>query len=221
MWLSLEERSENQTPNFALCMPRHFFDELVVVRRSAVTTAACAHLKPKTLPVRDFSGGTFFSNLDHFFLPLREHTSQYQDARGWLINPPSGWNKFDGEPGAYDVKWQDLVSPMENIKVSSTPVSSDIDSVLKLGQVETLGLKLAKKRQGDLISYQSRVTNGVLFYDFEFYIRATDVHQLLQLCICKGKIWSVDAGAVGEKRWAKRAEMYGNILGSFMPKLSV
>lgn len=178
-----------------------------------------SNLKPYLSGI--FRAVLFFSNLDHFFLPLREHTSQYQDARGWLINPPSGWNKFDGEPGAYDVKWQDLVSPMENIKVSSTPVSSDINSVLRLGQVETLGLKLAKKRQGDLISYQSRVTNGVLFYDFEFYIPATDVHQLLQLCICKGKIWSVDAGAVGEKRWAKRAEMYGNVLGSFMPKLSV
>lgn len=31
---------------------------------------------------------------------------KYQDSRGWTILAPSGWNKFDGEVGAYDVKWQ-------------------------------------------------------------------------------------------------------------------
>ena len=72
-----------------------------------------------------------------------------------MLSPPSGWNKFEGEPGAYDVKWQDLVSPAENIKVSSTPVGSDIDSVLKLGggiPVNELGEKLAKKRGAELVS---------------------------------------------------------------------
>lgn len=36
---------------------------------------------------------------------------KYQDSRGWQILAPSGWNKFDGEVGAYDIKWQDLVDP--------------------------------------------------------------------------------------------------------------
>lgn len=55
---------------------------------------------------------------------------RYQDgARGFSILAPSGWNKFDGEVGAYDTKWQDLVDPRENIKISSTPVKSTTTSV--------------------------------------------------------------------------------------------
>lgn len=54
---------------------------------------------------------------------------RYQDSRGFVILAPSGWNKFDGEVGAYDVKWQDLVDPRENIKISSTPVKSTTTSM--------------------------------------------------------------------------------------------
>lgn len=53
----------------------------------------------------------------------------YQDIRGWTILAPSGWNKFDGEVGAYDVKWEDLVDPTDNVKVSSTPVKSTTTSM--------------------------------------------------------------------------------------------
>jgi hypothetical protein len=54
----------------------------------------------------------------------------FQDGgRGLRLMAPSGWNKFDGEVGAYDLKWQDLVDPSENIKVSSTPVKSATESV--------------------------------------------------------------------------------------------
>jgi hypothetical protein len=53
----------------------------------------------------------------------------YQDPRGWTILAPSGWNKFDGEVGAYDTKWEDLVDPTDNVKVSSTPVKSTTTSV--------------------------------------------------------------------------------------------
>ena len=42
---------------------------------------------------------------------------------------PSGWNKFEGEVGAYDLKWQDLVDNKENIKISSTPVKSTTTSM--------------------------------------------------------------------------------------------
>ncbi|GMI45196.1 hypothetical protein TrCOL_g11802 [Triparma columacea] len=149
---------------------------------------------------------------------------KYQDSRGgWLLSPPSGWNKFEGEPGAYDQKWQDLVSPAENIKVSSTPVGSDIDSVLKLGggiPVNELGEKLAKKRGAELVSSSARLTEGIVFYTFEFFIPSSSAHQILQLSVSKGKIWSVDANAVGKERWAKRKDMYENVLNSFMPKLS-
>jgi hypothetical protein len=55
---------------------------------------------------------------------------KFQDGgRGVRLMAPSGWNKFDGEVGAYDIKWQDLVDPSENIKISSTPVKSTTESV--------------------------------------------------------------------------------------------
>ena len=56
------------------------------------------------------------------------YLEKYQDSRGWTIMAPSGWNKFDGEVGAYDLKWQDIVNTDE-IKVSSTPVKSTTTSV--------------------------------------------------------------------------------------------
>lgn len=55
---------------------------------------------------------------------------KYQDGtRGFRMLAPSGWNKFEGEVGAYDVKWQDLVDPTENVKISTTPVKSTTTSV--------------------------------------------------------------------------------------------
>jgi photosystem II oxygen-evolving enhancer protein 2 len=131
---------------------------------------------------------------------------------------PSGWNKFEGEVGAYDIKWQDLVDSSENIKISSTPVKSTTSSIDVLGDVQPVGDSLAKKRNAKLISATERMTDGILFYKFDFAI-ADGTHQLLQLCVCKGKVWSLDASAK-EKRWDKRAELYENVLGSFMPKLA-
>ena len=55
---------------------------------------------------------------------------RYQDSgRGLSLLVPSGWNKFEGEVGAYDLKWQDLVDPKENVKISSTPVKSTTTSM--------------------------------------------------------------------------------------------
>lgn len=131
---------------------------------------------------------------------------------------PSGWNKFEGEVGAYDVKWQDLVDPAENIKISSTPVKSTSTSIDALGDVKTVGDSLAAKRNAKLVSATERMTDGVLFYKFDFAL-PDNTHQLLQLCICKGKLWSIDANSK-EKRWEKRSELYENVLASFMPKLA-
>ncbi|GAX18416.1 photosystem II oxygen-evolving enhancer protein 2 [Fistulifera solaris] len=145
----------------------------------------------------------------------------YQDGpRGFRLLAPSGWNKFDGEVGAYDVKWQDLVDPLEQIKLSSTPVKSSIESVAALGTVEELGPKLAAKRnQATLVQASERITDGILFYTFEFAL-PDQTHQLLLLTIHKSKLWSLDANARNEGRWKKRSELYANVVGSFMPKLT-
>jgi photosystem II oxygen-evolving enhancer protein 2 len=87
-----------------------------------------------------------------------------------------------------------------------------------LGDVQTLGESLAAKRNAKLIRANARITDGILFYAFDFAIN-DGTHQLLQLCVNKGKIWSLDANTT-EKRWPKREEMYYNVIGSFMPKLS-
>lgn len=143
---------------------------------------------------------------------------KYQDMRGWVILAPSGWNKFEGEVGAYDVKWQDVVDQRENIKVSSNPVKSTTTSIDVLGEVQQLGESLAGKRNAKLVRAEERLTDGILFYTFDFAI-SDGTHQLLLLCVNKGKVWSLDANS-SEKRWGKREELYNNVLGSFMPKLT-
>jgi photosystem II oxygen-evolving enhancer protein 2 len=87
-----------------------------------------------------------------------------------------------------------------------------------LGPVEEVGASLAAKRNAKLIAASERQTEGILFYTFDFAL-SDDTHQLLLLCVNKGKIWSLDA-STREKRYAKRKELYYNMLGSFMPKLS-
>jgi photosystem II oxygen-evolving enhancer protein 2 len=143
----------------------------------------------------------------------------FQDGpRSIRMMAPSGWNRFEGEPGAYDLKWQDLVDSFESIKISSTPVKSSTDSIAVLGNVQDVGVSLATKRNAKLISATERLTDGILFYKFDFSLN-DGTHQLLQLCVGKGKLWSVDASAK-EKRWSKRADLYNNVLDSFMPKLA-
>jgi photosystem II oxygen-evolving enhancer protein 2 len=144
----------------------------------------------------------------------------FQDGpRGLRLMAPSGWNKFEGEVGAYDVKWQDLVDPTENIKISSTPVKSTTESVEALGPVKDVGAKLAASRNAKLVSATDRLTEGIVFYTFDFAIN-DGTHQLLVLCVSKGKLWSLDCNSK-EKRWDKRQEMYKNVAGSFVPKLNL
>jgi photosystem II oxygen-evolving enhancer protein 2 len=138
--------------------------------------------------------------------------------RGVSLLAPSGWNKFEGEVGAYDLKWQDLVDNKENVKISSTPVKSTTTSINALGDdVQVIGEKLAASRNAKLIKAEERLTEGILFYVFEFAI-GDGTHQVLSLSVHKGKMWSLDASTT-EKRWSKRAELYNNVVGSFVPKL--
>lgn len=145
---------------------------------------------------------------------------RYQDVNlGISILAPSGWNKFEGEVGAYNLKWQDLVSPSENIKISSNPVKSTTTSIAALGEdVQALGESLATKRDAKLINANERFTDGVLYYEFDFAIN-DGTHQLLSLCVLKGKVWSLDANCT-EKRYKKLKEMYYNVIGSFVPRLT-
>jgi len=87
-----------------------------------------------------------------------------------------------------------------------------------LGDVQALGESLASKRNAKLIKAEERLTDGILFYVFDFAIE-DGTHQVLSLSVNKGRIWSLDANTT-EKRWNSRKDMYFNIVGSFMPKLT-
>jgi hypothetical protein len=99
----------------------------VVNRRQALETAAA------TATAFAIAGPAFATPTDEtpiVYTRMGGLLEKYQDSnRGWVILAPSGWNKFDGEVGAYDVKWQDLVDPRDNVKVSSTPVKSTTTSM--------------------------------------------------------------------------------------------
>jgi photosystem II oxygen-evolving enhancer protein 2 len=84
--------------------------------------------------------------------------------------------------------------------------------------VQAIGENLASKRDAKLMSATERLTDGVLYYMFEFAIN-DGTHQFLSLNVAKGKIWSVDANTT-EKRLAKRGEMMSNVIGSFAPRLT-
>uniref|UniRef100_A0A7S2RMC0 PsbP C-terminal domain-containing protein n=1 Tax=Eucampia antarctica TaxID=49252 RepID=A0A7S2RMC0_9STRA len=145
---------------------------------------------------------------------------RYGDTtRGLSLMVPSGWNKFEGEVGAYDLKWEDLVEKTENIKISSTPVKSTTTSINALGDdVQVLGASLAAKRNAKLVKASERLTDGVLYYIFDFAI-SDGTHQLLSLCVAKGKLFSLDANS-RESRWPKRKEIFNNVVGSFAPTLN-
>ena len=106
-----------------------------------------------------------------------------------------------------------MIGCLKVIDVYSHVMNSDV-----LGDVQELGKSLASKRNAQLVSASERQTDGILFYEFDFAINDA-THQLLQLSVNKGRIWSLDANTV-EKRWSKREELYKNVLGSFMPKLA-
>jgi len=145
---------------------------------------------------------------------------RFQDGNlGVSLMVPAGWNKFEGEVGAYNLKWQDLVTIEENVKISSSPVKSNTTSIATLGEdVQALGKSLAERRNAKLVSASERFTDDILYYEFDFAIN-DKTHQLLSLSVHKGRVWSLDANCK-EARYKKREELYKNIIGSFAPKLT-
>ena len=129
---------------------------------------------------------------------------------------PSGWNQFEGQPGEYLVKWVDIVNRDESIVVQNTPIKSSTTSVSAIGDLDAVGNKLAAKRDAKLVKSTSRTTEGTDFYMFEF--ERDGMKELYQLCIGKGKLWSISSVAT-TKRWNKRGDLYNNISLSFVPQL--
>jgi photosystem II oxygen-evolving enhancer protein 2 len=135
--------------------------------------------------------------------------------RGFRLLKPTTWNEFDGEPGAYDKRWVDIVNPSQSIILSTSSYSGGA-SIAELAPVDKLGAKLASSR-GELKSSRVRRSDSILFYDYSFAGEGFP-HELLTMCVHKGRLWQLSAKAP-EKEWSKREPLYLNVVGSFVPKL--
>jgi len=146
--------------------------------------------------------------------------SPFKDVnKGFSIFKPLGWNQFDSAPGEYDVKWEDLVEKSELVMVGSNPVKTATD-VSALGDLQKVGDALAAKKKAKLVDAVERTEKGIRFYTFTFQAGegAKGAREMYQLCVNKGRLWSVTA-TTAEKRWNKRKDLYNNIMLSFSPKL--
>lgn len=94
-------------------------DSSVVSRRVALMKSSSALIGAAGLSTTMFP---FISNAEVADETPRVTTrmggllEKYQDSRGWIINAPSGWNKFEGEPGAYDVNGKMLLTQKKTLR---------------------------------------------------------------------------------------------------------
>jgi hypothetical protein len=98
--------------------------------------------------------------------------------------------------------------------VSTSPVST-ATAVTALGDLEAVGAKFAQSRNAELLSSSTRDADGSPCYTFE--LKGEQYHEYLLLTINRGKLYRLTTIATN-KRWPKRAEMYKNIVLSFVPK---
>merc|ERR1719506_2687945 len=62
---------------------------------------------------------------------------------GFRVMKPSTWNQFEGEAGAYDFRWVDVVSPVDAVTLSTSSYGGGT-SIADITDVAKLGAKLAK-----------------------------------------------------------------------------
>ena len=134
--------------------------------------------------------------------------------KGYKLYVPAGWNKFDADPGVFDVKYQDIIEQETTVQVATSPVQT-ATSVTALGELNAVGAKFAKSRNAELVKATSREVEGSLVYTLE--LKGEVYHELLALCINRGKLYRVSA-VTSNKKWDKRKELYKNVVLSFVPK---
>jgi hypothetical protein len=63
----------------------------------------------------------------------------YSDiGKGWSLYKQSTWNKFDGTPGEYDAKWQDVVGFTEQIVVRASAAGPGAAIELHISRARSL-----------------------------------------------------------------------------------
>lgn len=98
--------------------------------------------------------------------------------------------------------------------MSTSPVST-ATSVTALGDLAVVGEKLAQSRKAELVSSTQGEVDGVITYTFE--LKGEAFHEYILLSVNRGKLYRLTTVSTN-KRWPKRAEMYKNIVLSFVPK---
>ena len=153
-------------------------------------------------------------------------------TRGFKMLRPFGFNEFDGAGGGYVVKFASLFDVDENVIVGSAPASAGKTSITDYGSLESVGEKLASKRGGKLIESESRVTEGYTFYKYKFENpldmtlprtgpkdkRPTVGVELYQLCVGKGRLWSVQATS-NDILFKNSEKKLQSSMYSFLPRL--
>ena len=184
---------------------------LVASRREALSGAAAAALAAAAT-VGGVAAPAFaaeeFSRMGGLLEPFVD------TQKGYKLYTPSGWNKFDADPGVYDVKFQDIIEQETTVQVATSPVST-ATSVSALGELDEVAEKFAKSRSASVLSAKSREVDGSLVYDFE--LKGEQYHELLSLCINRGKLYRVST-VTSNKKWDKRKDLYKNIILSFVPR---
>ena len=150
--------------------------------------------------------------------------------RGFRMLRPFGYNEFEGQGGGYAVKFASLTSSDENVVVGSAPASAGKTSILDYGSLDKLGEKLATKRGGTVTSSEARDSDGVVFYQYQFESpldeslprvgrpKPTKGVELYELCVAKGRLWSVQATS-NDRDFPAHAETFKNALLSFQPRM--
>lgn len=140
----------------------------------------------------------------------------YKDLpKGFSILRPSGWNEFEGMQDNYDIKWQDVIQPLEFVTVLTAPLAKG-KTLRDIGAVDAVGSKIAKVRGGELVSAVEKDIDGTPAYVLE--IKRKSSHQLTLLTVSKLKLYSVNASS-SEKRWSRRKELLSAVVNSFQPKI--
>ena len=153
-------------------------------------------------------------------------------GRGFRLLRPFGFNEFEGAGGGYLVKFASLFDVDENVVVGSAPATAGKTSITDYGNLQQLGEKLASKRGGKLVSASARETEGIVYYAFQFEnpldpslprpgsksTKPQAVVELYELCVNKGRLWSVQATA-NDKTFPQREATLRAALDSFIPRL--
>ncbi len=179
------------------------------------TTTRCSAAQPMS---RRAVLGLATAAATAFMLPneqvLAEDVVPYTDLpKGFKLMRPNGWNEFAGTPDQYDIKWADVIQPLEYVQVLTTPTQKPLSA---LGDAASVGARLAASRGGELVAAEDRDIEGVPAYVLE--IKKGGAHQLTLLTVNKAKLYSLTASS-GEKRWPKREKLLRSVVASFQPKL--